>query len=237
MKTTENKSAVVRAGISAAWPICLGYFPIGMALGVLAQKAGLNPLWIGLMSLMVFAGSAQFIAVAMIAAEASAAAIILTTFVVNFRHFLMSSALAVPLKGVRRRFLIFFAYGITDESFGVNMTRFRRGGWDRWRALVVHHTANTTWIIATILGGLVGTLIPQGAFGIDYALPGMFIALLVLQLQGRAYILTGVLAALTATIWKLLIPGDSYIVAAAVIAATGGFILRRYFRHKMEVAG
>lgn len=226
----------LKQGTAAAWPICLGYFPIGMALGVLAQKAGLEPWMIGLMSVLVFAGSAQFIAVAMIDGGASTAAIILTTFVVNFRHFLMSSALAVPLQGVRRLFLSLFAYGITDESFGVNMTRFRTGSWDKWRALVVHHTANSTWVLSTMLGGLVGTVIPAGAFGIDYALPGMFIALLVMQLQGRAYIFTGILAAGTAIAWKLLIPGDSYIVAAAIIAATGGFLVRRYLRHKREVA-
>lgn len=229
-----HRKKIIQEGLAAAWPICLGYFPIGMALGVLAQKAGLSPLWIGLMSVLVFAGSAQFIAVAMIDGGASALSIVLTTFVVNFRHVLMSSALAVPLKGVSPKFLTLFAYGITDESFGVNMTRFRKGGWDRWRALVVHHSANSTWIIATILGGLVGGLIPAGAFGIDYALPGMFIALLVLQLQGRAYLFTGALSAATAIVWKLLIPGDSYIVAAAIIAATGGFLIRRQLRRKRE---
>lgn len=231
-----NKShhSPLRDGIVAAWPICLGYIPIGMALGVLAQKAGLGPAWVGLMSVLVFAGSAQFIGVAMIDGGASSAAIILTTFVVNFRHFLMSSALAVPLRGVKRSFLCLLAYGITDESFGVNMTRFRAGGWDRWRALVVHHAANTTWIVATMLGGLVGSLIPPGAFGIDFALPGMFLALLVLQLHGRAYIFTGALAAGTAVVWKLLIPGDSYIVGAAILAATGGYVVRRQVRRKRE---
>ncbi len=53
------------SGIAAAWPICLGYAPIGLAFGVLAQKAGLTPLEIGLMSVIVFAGSSQFIAVSM----------------------------------------------------------------------------------------------------------------------------------------------------------------------------
>lgn len=218
---------ILRDGLAAAWPICFGYFPIGMALGVLGQQAGLGPAWIGLMSVLVFAGSAQFIAVAMLAGGASAAAIVLTTFVVNLRHLLMSSALAVPLRGVNRRFLLLFAYGITDESFAVNMTRFRQGGWDRWRALVVHHAANSTWILATVLGSLVGSLIPQGAFGIDYALPGMFIALLVFQLRGRIYVLTGLLAGVLAILWKLLIPGGSYIVGSAILAATAGYLLRR----------
>ena len=110
---------ILRAGLTAALPICFGYFPIGMALGVLAQQAGLGPAWIGLMSVLVFAGSAQFIGVAMISGGASAAAIILTTLVVNFRHVLMSSALAVPLRGTGRLFLLLFAYGITDEPWGV----------------------------------------------------------------------------------------------------------------------
>jgi len=233
----EQKHSVLRDGLAAAWPICLGYFPIGMALGVLGQQAGLGPAWIGLMSVLVFAGSAQFIAVAMLDGGASATAIILTTLVVNFRHFLMSSALAIPLRGVRRGFLILFAYGITDESFGVNMTRFRAGNWDRWRALVVHHAANSTWILATILGSLVGSLIPPGAFGIDFALPGMFIALLVLQLHGRAYVFTGMLAAGLAVIWKLLVPGDSYIVGAAILAATGGYLVRRRVRRQREAKG
>lgn len=219
-----------RQGAAAAWPICLGYFPIGLALGVLAQQAGL-PWWaVGLMSLLVFAGSAQFICVAMLVAQASSPAIILTTFMVNLRHLLMSSALAVYLPGVSRRFLALFAYGVTDESFAVNLTRFRSGNWDRWRALTVNHLANAVWILATVTGVLVGQFVPQGAFGIDYALTGMFICLLVFQLQGRIYIITALLAATISVIWYLLVPGDSYIVVASVSAATLGYFLKLHYR-------
>ena len=230
---TDDKNQALRQGAAAVWPICLGYFPIGLALGVLAQQAGL-PWWaVAMMSLLVFAGSAQFICVAMLAAGASIPAIILTTFVVNLRHTLMSSALAVHLSGVSRRFLSLYAYGITDESFAVNMTRFRDGNWDRWRALIVNQLAGAVWVLATITGVLVGQFVPQGAFGIDYALTGMFICLLVFQLQGRIYILTGLLAAAISVGWYLLIPGDSYIVGASICAATLGYFLKiRYRRSK-----
>lgn len=224
------KSQTIRAGVAAAWPICLGYFPIGLALGVLAQKAGL-PWWaMGMMSALVFAGSAQFICVAMLAAKASIPAIIMTTFVVNLRHVLMSSALAVYLSGVSRRFLAVYSYGVTDESFAVNMTRFRAGNWDRWQALVVNQLANSVWLLATVTGALVGQFVPPGAFGIDYALTGMFICLLVFQLQGRIYILTGSLAAAISVGWYLLIPGDSYIVGASMSAATLGYFLKKRYR-------
>jgi len=191
----QDYKTTLREGASAAWPICLGYFPIGLALGVLAQKAGL-PWWaVAMMSVMVFAGSAQFICVAMIAAGAS-----------------------TP------------AYGVTDESFAVNLTRFRDGEWDQWRALLVNHLANSVWIVATICGALVGQFVPQGALGIDYALTGMFICLLVFQLQGRIYIITGLLAAALSVAWYLLIPGDSYIVGASMSAATIGYLLKRRYR-------
>ncbi len=223
---TDPKTAI-REGVSAAWPICLGYFPIGLALGVLAQKAGL-PWWaVAMMSVLVFAGSAQFICVAMLAAGASTHGIILTTFVVNLRHVLMSSALAVYLQGVNRCFLALYSYGVTDESFAVNLTRFRDGAWDRWRALLVNHLANSVWIIATICGALVGQFVPQRALGIDYALTGMFICLLVFQLQGRIYVVTGLLAATISVCWYLVIPGDSYIVGASMASASIGYFLKR----------
>ncbi|MBW1637273.1 MAG: AzlC family ABC transporter permease [Deltaproteobacteria bacterium] len=205
---------------------------MGLALGVLASQSGI-PWWaVAMMSILVFAGSAQFICVAMLASGATAWSIVLTTFFVNLRHALMSSALAVPMKKINRGFLTLFAYGITDESFALNMARFRSGDWDRWRALVVNQVSNGVWIISTVAGTLVGQFIPQGAFGIGYALPAMFICLLVFQLHGRIYILTGLLAFCLSIGWYLLVPGDSYIIGASVSAATLGFFLKRYKRRK-----
>ena len=230
MNTTPSNKEILRQGAVAAWPICLGYLPIGLAFGVLAEKAGLHWWAVAMMSVMVFAGSAQFICVAMLTAKASVAAIVLTTFVVNLRHVLMSSALAVYLQGVSRRFLALYSYGVTDESFAVNLTRFRDGGWDRWRALTVNHLANATWFVATVCGALIGQFVPQGALGIDYALTGMFICLLVFQLQSRIHIITGLLAVAISISWYLLIPGDSYIVGASMSAATLGYLLKLRYR-------
>lgn len=227
MKNISVSSLQIKAAVIAAWPICLGYFPIGLALGVLAQQADI-PWWaVAIMSVLVFAGSAQFICVAMLAAGSSIAAIIGTTFIVNLRHLLMSSALAVYLHGVKRSFLALLAYGITDESFAVNMARFRDGNWHRLQALIVNQLANSVWIMATVTGVLVGQLVPAGAFGIDYALTGMFICLLVFQLHGRLYVITAIIAATSAVLWKLVIPGDSYIVGATVCAATIGYFLQQ----------
>jgi len=228
--STENKEnwqPVIKDGMAAAWPICLGYLPIGLAFGVIAQKAGLHPLEIGLMSLFVFAGSAQFIAVSMLSSGAAIVPIVVTTFMVNLRHLLMSSSLAVYLKGPSRRWLSLYAYGITDESFALNLTKFRDENWDWRRALVVNHTANIAWIGSTMAGGYGGEFIPSGAFGIDYALIAMFICLLVFQLRGLLYTIIAIIAGFLAVILSIILPGNSYIVIASVIAATIGVFLRK----------
>ena len=218
-------------GVVAAWPICLGYIPIGLAFGVLAQKAGLNLLEIAMMSIFVFAGSSQFIAVSMITAGANIVSIILTTFMVNLRHLLMSSSLAVFLRGADRTKLSLYAYGVTDESFVVNHSRFKEGHWDLNKSLVVNHTANTTWILSTILGGFGGQFIPEHAFGIDYALIAMFICLLTLEFKGKKYIVTAAIAGVSAIIFSLVIPGNAYIILSSILAATLGVLFKKNHTH------
>ena len=225
-----------REGLSAAWPICLGFIPIGLSFGVLAQKAGLLPWQVALMSLLVFAGSSQFIAVAMISGGASIPAIVATTFMVNLRHLLMSSALAVHFPGVSQRFLALFAYGITDESFAVNMARFNEGEWDQRSALALNQITNAAWIVSTVIGACVGQFIPPGALGIDYALTGMFICLLVYQLRGPIFTATAVIAAFCSVMAYLWLPGNAYVIVASCIAATAGFAIKRTLRHTRMTA-
>jgi 4-azaleucine resistance transporter AzlC len=232
MNRTRYEQSNIADGLVAAWPICLGYFPIGLSLGVLAQKGGLAPWQMALMSLLVFAGGSQFIAVAMLGSGASLAAIVTTTFMVNLRHLLMSSAMSVHFPDTSKRFLALFAYGITDESFAVNMARFNQGGWNRYSALVLNHAANTTWFFSTVAGAYAGQFIPAGSFGIDYALTGMFICLLVFQLRGAIFAVTALVAAVCSVLTYLWLPGNAYVIVASCSAATVGFILKRTLLHR-----
>ncbi len=225
-----GKDGFISDGLIASGPVCLGYIPIGIAFGVLAQKAGLSPLETGFMSLMVFAGSSQFIAVSMLSAGAGAVSIIATTFVVNLRHLLMSSSLSVFLGHSGRKKLFAFAYGITDESFAVNISKFKNGEWDINGAIVVNFSANIMWILSTVAGGYGGQFIKPHSFGMDYALIAMFICLLVFQLKGRIYIFTALLAGILAVLFSIFLPGNSYIIIASVFAAVTGVFIKKMGR-------
>ncbi len=207
----------------AALPIVLGYVPIGLAFGALARQIGLSLWQIGLMSAIVYAGSSQFIAVSLLGAGAGLLTIVATTFLVNLRHLLMSSALSPHLPRMPNRFLSLLAYGVTDETFALNITRLRESPLPPLDILGVHVTAQTAWLLGSLAGGLLGNLIPPGSFGVDFALPAMFICLIVLQVRHRLDVGVVVLAGGLSLAMMMAVPGSHYVaIVAAMAAATIG---------------
>lgn len=222
----------VLTGVSRAFPIVLGYVPIGLAYGVLAQKAGLSALNTLLMSLIVYAGSAQLIAVGLFAGGAPPLSIVLTTFVVNLRHLLFSAAVAPFLKRWRKVELAAFAYELTDETFAVHSAQFTSEDVPgRVEVFATNVTAQVSWVLGTALGILVDQVIADvKPLGLDYALSAMFVALLVLQIKERVQIVVALLAGVVSV--GLLLAGlDQWnVVVATVIVATMGVVLEKWNR-------
>lgn len=220
---TRHASAAWWKGVKRALPIVLGYVPIGFAYGVLAGKSGLSDTNTLLMSLIVFAGSAQFIAVGLFASGTGPAAVILTTFIVNLRHMLMSAALAPYLSGWKKRYLAFFSFELTDETFALHSSAAATLGKCRMEALSLNVTAQVSWVAGTVLGliasGLIGDIKP---LGLDYALAAMFIGLLVGQCQSPVRVLTAIFSGGIATFLFLAGWHQFHIIVATVAGASLG---------------
>ena len=216
-------------GVVQALPIVLGYIPVGFAFGVLAQKAGLSMLMTLLMSVIVFAGSAQLISVGLFAAGMDPLSIILTTFVVNLRHMLFSAALSPHLSDWRKPELAGFAAEITDETFALHATRMDEADPPKAETFAVNLTAQVSWVLGTLLGIVGGQLISDiEPFALDYALPAMFIALLVMQIKNRRQIFVAVLAGVLSVGLYMLGLDQWYVILATVIAATAGVALEQW---------
>ncbi|WP_207260336.1 AzlC family ABC transporter permease [Desulfovibrio sp. Huiquan2017] len=204
-------------------PIVMGYLPVGAAYGVLAQQAGLSLLNTVLMSVLVYAGSAQLIAVGMFAAGLNPVSIIVTTFVVNLRHLLMSASLAPSLKSWNKWELALFAYEITDESFAVHSMRFARGDLNKATCFGINALAQISWVLASFAGYFAGASIPSvEPLGIDYALPAMFIALLVMQMKNGLHVLVAGFSGLLAVILNKAGAAQWSVILATVVGATFG---------------
>jgi 4-azaleucine resistance transporter AzlC len=176
------------AALAPALPVVMGYLPIGFAFGVLAAGAGISPLNSVVMSLIVFAGSAQLMAVGFISQGLNPLAIVAATLIINLRHLLMSASLSPYMKDWSKAQVAGFTFELTDETFGVHSLRFEQGDSGAGRAMRINLVCQLAWVAGTLLGVLAGGLIEDvRPFGLDYALPAMFIALLVLQLRGKMY--------------------------------------------------
>jgi len=210
-------------GVRQALPIVLGYIPVGFAYGVLAQKSGLSLFNAVAMSVIVFAGSAQLIGAGLLGAGAGPLTLIATTFVVNLRHLLMSAALAPKLRGWKRWQIALFGYELTDETFALHTMRMAGKQPPLAETFGVNVTAQLSWVFGSLVGYLAGGQIADvRPVGLDYALPAMFIALLVPQVAKPVYLMMAVLAGALSVTLFLLGFSQSHVIAATVIASTVG---------------
>jgi len=227
---TENKNPQDKrnlhlwvSGVITALPIMLGYLPIGFAFGVLAQKAGLSTFNTLLMSIIVFAGSAQLIAVGLVANGIAPLTIILTTFIVNLRHLLFSAAIFPHLAHWRKRDLAIFAYELTDETFAVHSTRFELEPAKKSEAFAINIVAHITWVLGGWMGVVVGQLLVDvEPLALDYVLPAMFIGLLVMQIKSRTQVWVALLAGTASVAFLLLGFSQLHVIIATIIGATFG---------------
>ncbi len=207
-------------GLRPCLPLMLGYLPVGFAFGILAVQAGMTPLTVALMSYLVYAGSAQLIAVGLLGGGVGAASIILTTFVVNLRHLLMSAAVAPHLRDWSRPLQAWFAYGMTDETFALHMSRFAKGPAGPVPVLALNTAAHLCWTCSGLAGALFGDLIGDiRPYGLDFALPGMFIALLLPHVRMPRKCLAVCLGALFCITAHLIGAGQWSVMSATPLAA------------------
>lgn len=217
-------------GVKKAIPIMLGYVPLGLAFGVVAREQGLNPWQSALLALTSFTGSGQFIAVGMLGVGASISSILIANFLVNLRYLLFSASMTPYVRKMPTFVQTIMAFGITDETFAVNMTEFKEGKVDRDFILGVNFASHLSWIASCTIGTLVGEILPNiDRYGVSFALPGMFIALLVMQVKNRLMLSIALLAGGISLALKILWPTSSTnIIIATIIAATIGVVLCPY---------
>ena len=165
-------------GVKDALPTALGYISIGLACGVVASPY-LSPLEMALMSVLVYAGAAQFAMISLIAAHSSILNMALTVCLINLRNMLMSLHTSSDFKDASLAHTIGIGSLLTDESYGVYLSEKLKTDtitvpWMHGNNLVGY----VAWISATVIGTALGSLLPDPkAFGLDFALVAMFIGI------------------------------------------------------------
>ncbi len=211
MKETEKKIKGERRscffrGMKAGIPIGMGYFAVSFTLGIAARKAGMTWYQSGFMSASMLASAGQFAGIHAIASGAGYWEMVVTEIVVNLRYLLMSSALSQKVRRDRPFFHRFFmAYGVTDEIFAVSMgVEGKLEPWYMYGAIV---TAMPGWVTGTVLGVLLGMVLPARAMSaMGVALYGMFLAIVVPPSKKDRIIALVVVASMAASALFSVIP-------------------------------
>lgn len=227
MQTNENEVLTITHGARIGLTIALGYIPVALAFGLLAKVTGISLLDTFLFSAMVFAGASQFMALNLIQAGIAPGQIILATFLLNFRHFLMSASLGARLGAVQKTWLPFIAFGVTDEAFSVIATR--KGNLTVPFVLSIELLSYSGWVLGSVVGHIAGNILPkivQSSMGI--ALYALFVSILVPSIRtSRKALGLALIAALVNAMFTTLnlLPAGWTLIAAVIISAILGNLI------------
>ena len=212
-----------RAGVRDTLPLMLGVFPFGLAYGIFGQSVGLTPGETVLMSLTVFAGAAQFISLPMFAAGSGLVMISLTALLINLRHLLMGASLVPYMEKLPMAWKAFLCFGMADETYAVTISRAQTVGYSRDYHFASNATGYITWAVSSVLGVLLGSHISNPlAWGLDFAMPATFLALLIPRLVDRTSLVVAGVAGVVSVAAAVLIPGKWYIILACLAAVAVG---------------
>lgn len=215
-------------GARRALPVAIGVFTVGLVFGVLARQARLSVVEATLMSVMVYAGASQFVALSLwLITPFPVITIILTTFVVNLRHLLMGASLRPWFSRIPRVAAYCSLFFMVDESWALTMGEYSSGRRDAAFLLGSGGLLFLAWVASTVAGQIAGASIQNPArWGLDFAFTAVFIALLAGMWRGRSQLLPWVVAAGTALAAYHWLPGEWYIVLGGLAGSLTGAIYR-----------
>jgi 4-azaleucine resistance transporter AzlC len=215
-----HRSPTARAGARDALPFAAAGFVVAISFGISARAAGLPALAAVAMSAFVYAGSAQFAAVAILSQGGSVVAAVLAATLMNARYIAMGLAIGPSLKGGRTRRAL-EGQAVVDASWA--LANRGEGRFDRHTLFGSSAPQYVTWLSGTIVGVIAGGILPHPEeLGIDVVFPAFFLALLVGELRDREAGVVAVGGAIVAVVLGLLAPAGIGILAASVVAVVAG---------------
>lgn len=215
----------VRTAFLDTVPVMTGYVFLGFGFGILMHQNGFGVLWAAAMSLFIYAGSMQYVAVPLLASGAGLLTAALTAFVVNVRHLFYGISMVERYKGAPKKPYLIFA--LTDETYSlVSQIQESDDASRHGYCFLVSLFDHCYWVGGTILGSLAGSLIPINYEGIDFVLTALFVTIFVEQWLSTKDHRPAVIGAASTALCLLLFGADVFLIPSMGLIA-GLLILLR----------
>lgn len=214
MNKKKSRRQTWRTAFIDTLPILTAYLILGMGFGVLSVKAGISVWLVSLMSIAIFAGSMQYVAVPLIAGEASVGSVILITLLVNARHIFYGLSMLERYANVGKvkPYLIF---GLTDETYSL-VSRKSAQETDAAYALAVTSLNHAYWIIGSTLGAILGTTLQFNSTGIEFSMTALFVVIFIEQWQQHEHHLPALIGLVGTAVARIFFGTEHFLIAAMV---------------------
>jgi len=220
-----------QSALKASIPVMMGYGVLGFAFGLLMTSID-YPWYIALlMSLFIYAGALQFLAVGFFSSKLGLFDIFITSLFVNIRQSFYGLSLLKKFKksGKLKPYLIF---GLTDETYAL-LSTIQEDAQLKRRYYYLYLTAlnQSYWVIGTIFGGVFGSIVTFDTSGLEFSLTALFVVLAIEQYKANKNFTPFMIGAVTSILAILLVPINSMLIVAIICSLIGMFLLRKRFEN------
>jgi len=216
----NNKLKTLVKGITDVSPLMIPVFPFGIIYGVIGMELGIGPYMTLGLSIIIFGGASQIVLLQLFSGGASSLVILSSVGAVNSRHLLYGAVLSEYLSTLRLTWKIILSYVMVDQAFAVSNTYFKNNRKNKnkhFHLLGAGFTCWTIWQVSTILGIVLGSVVPE-ELGLSFTISLTFLALLIDDFRKFKNIIVMLVSGIVATIGFNSIPFKAYIIVAALSA-------------------
>lgn len=224
---TISKKARYLRGLKASVPVIIGFVPIGIAYAIIARQAGFSIGQTTFMSAAVFAGASQMMAAGMVSQGAAIITMVITTFILNLRHLIMSTCVMNRMEPCPIWLRLLASYGVTDESFAVFTTESDDNR-DVYFFLGLISGTCSAWVFSSFIGAVFSSFLPEiVSMSLGIALYALFIGLLLpsLTTNFRLLLLAVITAVCNSLLCSFMASSWALIVSTLLCAFIGVFFV------------
>lgn len=224
---------VIQSAFRASLPVMAGYIVLGMGFGVLLSDKGYSFLWAVLMSTTIYAGSMQYAAIDLISGGASLITTALMTLMINARHFFYGLSMLDRYQGAGKKkpYLIF---ALTDETYSLVVSPAPEGCDEKQYYFWVSLLDQIYWVLGSLIGGLLGPLLPFDSTGMDFAMTALFVVIFVEQWKSAKSHIPALLGLGITLVCLMLLGAANFVIPSMILITLALSLLRNYLEVKMQ---
>ena len=222
----------IAQGVRDTWAAAIGLIPLGLAFGLLMVQSGFSWWWTPIFSIVIYAGSMEFLAISMVTGGATAVASLVTGFMVNFRHIFYG--LTFPRHRIHSRLgRAYSTYALTDETYAIVSSLPTDDRPTGTRILTIQIFCQALWVGGGIVGALAGQVIPSTVQGMEFALVALFVVLAMDSFRNNQDFSLPLSAAMVGILVAAFAPGQLLMVALSVYFI---LLIIRYLSPRVDAA-